>query len=924
MDSCSAVFIANKVLALGTHNGFIHILDLKGTRIKSFKPHKASVLDIRLDATAEFVATASMDGQIVIHSLTGTESYAFDLKRPIRTMDLEPHFAKRSSRAFVCGGMAESLILREKSWLGHTKETVLHTGEGPIWHVRWRDRLIAWANDLGVKIYDTVSQSRITYIDRPEGSPRADLFKCTLHWQDDSTLLIAWADHIKVARIRARPRNPAAAPPSTAGQPPLIVEITAVFQLDCMVSGIVPHPTPGLSPMSDAASRRSSLSGISAAPPALTSLLVLAYSPPDTSYLTGDERTDDRAQQARKAAERPELRIISRAGEELTADALSVADFHLWGCNDYVLAEVDGAGAGGDDDDAAKWYAVMSPRDIVLVKPRDGRDHVAWLLERKRYEEALDAIEKIQPTPGDGANGELDAVEVGQRYIEHLVAEGSFAKAARLCPKVCGQDAERWERWIWVFAERKHLHTIIPFVPTEAPKLGHVVYEMMLGHFLTHDRQALLQMIKEWPKDIYDLSVIIVAVQSTLDRAPSSSSVPNGGPAGSNSILMECLAELYTANRQPGKALPFYLRLRRANVFDLIREHNLYMDVQDQALLLVDFDHELMEKRKTEGLVVYAEKSEAIQLLVDHIHSIPIARVEQQLNARPYYLFLYLDALMAKDPNLVFVYADRQVELFAEFATPRLIDFLRASNYYNLEKAYKACKERDLVTEMVFLLGRMGNNQEALTLIIERLGDVSRAIEFAKEQRDEGLWERLLQYSETRPAFIRGLLENVGAEINPIRLIRRIKNGLEIPGLKEALIKILHDFHLQISLLEGCQTILNGDSSDLARQLQKDQTSGFFLTAKAKCPICLLPLQQSPQALVLLFLCRHVVHATCCTGGDDLPPQLDPVLASAGMGGNAPRGLSGKIAFASVVRAKIDQGCPVCHLKAEGASNPRT
>jgi len=64
-----------------------------------------------------------------------------------------------------------------------------------------------------------------------------------------------------------------------------------------------------------------------------------------------------------------------------------------------------------------------------------------------------------------------------------------------------------------------------------------------------------------------------------------------------------------------------------------------------------------------------------------------------------------------------------------------------------------------------------------------------------------------LKYAEARPgklffffvrdvllnlltAFIRGLLENVGPEINPIRLIRRIKNGLEIPGLKGALIKV--------------------------------------------------------------------------------------------------------------------------------------
>ena len=56
----------------------------------------------------------------------------------------------------------------------------------------------------------------------------------------------------------------------------------------------------------------------------------------------------------------------------------------------------------------------------------------------------------------------------------------------------------------------------------------------------------------------------------------------------------------YTANRQPGKALPYYLRLRRPNVFELIRENNLFTDVQDQILLLVEFDHELIEKRRKE------------------------------------------------------------------------------------------------------------------------------------------------------------------------------------------------------------------------------------------------------------------------------------------------------------------------------------
>ena len=68
------------------------------------------------------------------------------MKRPLRSLALEPNFGKRGSRAVVCGGMAGTLVLHEKGWLGH-KATLLHQGEGPVWHVRWRGTLIAWAND---------------------------------------------------------------------------------------------------------------------------------------------------------------------------------------------------------------------------------------------------------------------------------------------------------------------------------------------------------------------------------------------------------------------------------------------------------------------------------------------------------------------------------------------------------------------------------------------------------------------------------------------------------------------------------------------------------------------------------------------------------------------------------------------------------
>lgn len=39
-------------------------------------------------------------------------------------------------------------------------------------------------------------------------------------------------------------------------------------------------------------------------------------------------------------------------------------------------------------------------------------------------------------------------------------------------------------------------------------------------------------------------------------------------------------------------------------------------------------------------------------------------------------------------------------------------------------QAYKLCSEKDMVPEMVYLLGKIGDNKKALKLIIERLDDV--------------------------------------------------------------------------------------------------------------------------------------------------------------------------------------------------------
>jgi len=89
----------------------------------------------------------------------------------------------------------------------------------------------------------------------------------------------------------------------------------------------------------------------------------------------------------------------------------------------------------------------------------------------------------------------------------------------------------------------------------------------------------------------------------------------------------------------------------------------------------------------------------------------------------------------------------------------------------------------------------MGNRRQALLLIIEKLGDVTMAIEFAKDQNDPDLWEEFMNYSVDKPEFIEGLVMNVGCDVDLSGLIERIPDNLQVPNLKKGLVKMFGEYH---------------------------------------------------------------------------------------------------------------------------------
>jgi len=154
------------------------------------------------------------------------------------------------------------------------------------------------------------------------------------------------------------------------------------------------------------------------------------------------------------------------------------------------------------------------------------------------------------------------------------------------------------------------------------------------------------------------------------------------------------------------------------------------------------------------------------------------------------------------------------------------MEFLKSSTYYTFEKATAECEERDYIPELVFLYSKTGQTKRALYLIIDRLGDVSQAISFAKEQDDADLWDDLLDYSMDKPRFIRGLLEEVGTAINPITLVRRIPEGLEIEGLREGLSRMIKEYEIQYSISLGVAKVLRGEVALAQNTLRLGQRKG--------------------------------------------------------------------------------------------------
>lgn len=157
-----------KVLVVGTDEGYVYVLDLFGNEVLKLRPHKSPINCLALDHTGEWLASCSNDNEVLITNMfTGKaqKTHTFLAPQLCVAFPQTAEFADKPQN-YVSGGRTNTISWTNKGTLWGYKSTRLHTGEGCIYTIRWHGNYLAWANELGVKIYDWEQRRGVAFLPR--------------------------------------------------------------------------------------------------------------------------------------------------------------------------------------------------------------------------------------------------------------------------------------------------------------------------------------------------------------------------------------------------------------------------------------------------------------------------------------------------------------------------------------------------------------------------------------------------------------------------------------------------------------------------------------------------------------------------------------------------------------------------------------
>lgn len=532
---------------------------------------------------------------------------------------------------------------------------------------------------------------------------------------------------------------------------------------------------------------------------------------------------------------------------------------------------------------------IQSPYDKILAVKRQAADHLEWLVSQQHYAKAWtlldeqpgvavsstvleDALSVSSGKTGRQAQGQSladflaggdsastssqhdesvsapsEKRRIGDLWIAQLVAAKRWKHAGEITGKVLS-DGRGWDHWIKVFADAGQLDHITPAVPTRLthPVIPARAYDLILQHYIETAPARACELLDDWEEGLYDAANGVKAVKARL--------ADNEIVEGSEDWrwLLESLARLSLGLADPQEALRCYILTQNAeSAFRLVQEEKLADALGDDVAGFVTLKLSKKQLRSANITELDEASSQAVQILAEEAHKgtiYPKSVIVQLQHMGPTYrpfIYFYLRTLWQgvnadkaqqisrrlfnrttnEGRAMVEDHADLAVETFAEYDRSLLMEFLEASEVYDYNRAAALCEHKHYTQELVLVLSRTGQTKRALWLIIGELGDATQAINFVKQNPD--LWDDLLEYGMDKPAFVRGLLAEVGTSVDPVKVVRHIPEGLEIDGLKEGILTLVQSWEVQLEVSRGVDRVLHGEVMANMASLRQGQSQAI-------------------------------------------------------------------------------------------------
>lgn len=465
--------------------------------------------------------------------------------------------------------------------------------------------------------------------------------------------------------------------------------------------------------------------------------------------------------------------------------------------------------------------------NVMYVRMLSTAERVKWLLGQERFQDALTVA---QTAPGGSLRrAEVSLVDVGEQFLESLKDASDYERLASVLSetidtttpdtgnrgrdKVMLKRKRRWVHWIDTFRSANQLGVIAPVVPTFEPRLDKETYNDVLVDLSNTDPARMLQMLKTWPADVYDVSTVTKAIEGQLGMSSGHSRWTDL----EREPLREGLLMMYGLSGRHDETLNLLLKEESSKVFDYIRSHHL---------------HEAVRSAETIAGLFKIDANAATELLTHAPETVlppdAIVPILTKLN-NSQWTFMYLHSLFRMDPEQATKYHNLLLQLCVEHGLPGTLNtFLRTSTHYSLDVALEAMggtqgfRKGHLARERVYVLSVMGDLNSAMNILLGELEDTLAAIEFASDHCDGVLWERLIEHAKTHANTLAALLDSpAGGRVDPVRLIPLLGSEMRIPHLRDRLHRILVDAALERVLREDAALALNHDAGGLLQELDK-------------------------------------------------------------------------------------------------------